>query len=483
MNTHQPRTNPQNKMLGLLLFVPVFLAIVVSAWVNLQLFQDGAAYLYDIVQSRSTVAMHQRFSATLVQVPIVLSLHLLALSSIEDAMPLMRFAFCLGYGLMPLLCLLLSWRIVQPATKSLLIWPWLIIVLVNLVNFSWVSEILMALQLSCPMLLGVCCGPIHQIDGHKLSRWRWFLTLGLSGVILGLHPLTVFIFGIATVGCLYLSIQYNALVKGADQPNETSSNAVGFYRRMALFFGGLTIAKGGWAIASMSAYEKVFLEAHQRNTYLFSSSTEDRLFLLGSLVIGGLCLLAQYVHQRSKSISWLYGVCIGEAIASACILMSQYSHYPLQLKTGLSISVSLFLLLLMFIDVAKLHRNWLQERQPHGVNTRFRQRLMVTLSLIFLTVVLAQAFLWNTAIHQLRTVMAISPTECMERYSSDFDWIYQPPYQMLNNWSLPVLALLQGDRSTPTVFITDNCQGYETLYEVNIYPWKAIPKDEMRPQL
>ena len=483
MSTHQHRTNLQHQGAGILLFLPVILALVVSAWVNLQLFQDGAAYLYQLVQTRSTAIMHQRFSANVVQAPIVLSLHLLALSPIEDAMPLMRFLFCLGYGLIPLLGLRLSWQVVQATTKPLLIWPWLIIVWINLVNFSWVSEILIALQLACPLLLGISCVPIHQTNGHTSSRWIWPLTIGLSGVIFGFHPLVVLIFGIATVGCVYLSIQWHGSARLSDFPTWSCEYASRFYERMALFFGSLTIAKGLWAIASINPYEKSFLTAHQRNHYLFASSTEDQLFLIGSLLIGGLCLLAQHVHQTPKAIRWIYGCCMGVAIASACILISQYRYHPLQLKTGLSIGVSLFLLLLMFIDVAKLQRNQLHQQQPQGLNLQFRQRLMVALSFIFLIVVLTQSLLWHKAVHQLRTVMVASPTECMERYSSDFDWIYQPPHQILNNWSLPVLALLQGDRAMRTTLIADNCQGYETSHTADIYPWTNIPKDQLRPQL
>ena len=471
--------------LVMLLFLPVILAVVGSAWVNLQLFQDGAFYLYQVVQTQAVAIMHERFSAILVQAPIVLLLHLLPWDQVEDTAALMRFVFCLGYGLIPLLCLFLSWQAVQGSTKRLLLWPWLIILFVNVVNFSWVSEILMALQLACPLLLGVIAAPMGQANSNRQGRWVWPLTMGLSAVIFGLHPLTVLIFGAATVGLVTLSLlrktksEPKAVNRGLSQTNHRR-----FYWRMALFFGSVTIAKGMWAIASLNAYEKRFLEAYQRNQYLFGASPEDRLFLLIGIVIGGLCLFAQLVHHRPKALSRLYGACMGLAIAAACILIAQYSQNPFfQLKTGLSIGAILLLFLMMFIDAALLHSRGPQHRQRQILDTRFRQRLMITLSCIFLVIILAKSLMWHTAVTQLRTVMIASPTDCIERYSDEFDWLYRSPHQMLNHWSLPILALLQGDRATPTVIIAESCQGYETQTIIDLYPWGKISKDNIRPPL
>lgn len=54
---------------------------------------------------------------------------------------------------------------------------------------------------------------------------------------------------------------------------------------------------------------------------------------------------------------------------------------------------------------------------------------------------------------------------------------------LINHWTLPILALLKGDRSTPTIAIAESCQDYANRSTVNIYPWGEKPKDSIRPQL
>lgn len=157
-----------NQWVRIGLFLPVILALMVAAWVNLPLFQDGAAYLYQLMDTKAVAIMNQRFGALLVQILIVLSLHFLSLS------------------------------------------------------------------------------PAHR----------------------------------ASVGLT------------AANHRSLQSSPHRFYRRMVLLFGTVTLGRIGWAIAFLPDYEKSFLEAHQRNHYLFAASTADRLFRLISLIIGIVCLFA-----------------------------------------------------------------------------------------------------------------------------------------------------------------------------------------------
>ncbi|MEM9219814.1 MAG: hypothetical protein AAGD25_36490 [Cyanobacteria bacterium P01_F01_bin.150] len=475
------------------IFLPIILALVIATWVNLPLFHDGAAYLYQLMRTNALTVMHQRFSAFLVQVPILLSRRLLAASHLDDAMPLMRFLFCLGYSFIPLMCLLMCWSVVQEETKRLLIWPWLIIVFVNLVNFSWVSEILMALQLSCPLTLGILNVPLNP-STKRTSSWMWIVLISLSIIIFWLHSLVILIFATVTLGMLCLGF---CPLPAASTPSASASSSSAslpeikrgsyrlFYRQMALLFGSVTLMRIGWAIATLNSYEKGFLAPHQRNQYLFFSSTADRVLLISSVAIGGLCLVANYLNHRPQWVSRLYRCGMGLAIAAAAMWIVQFEHNLFQLKTGLSIGASLVLLLLMCLDALPYpSKDPAPPPSPSKAReTVLRQRLMMTLSLIFLTVMLTKSIMWHRALHHLRIVMVTSPTECVERYGRDFDWLYQGSYQMLNHWSLPILALLQSDRSMPKVVITENCQGYGTWHDVDLYPWGKIPKDQLQPQL
>ena len=253
-----------------------------------------------------------------------------------------------------------------------------------------------------------------------------------------------------------------------------------------MFFGGVTIARIAWAIATLNSYEQSFLDPHRRNHYLFAASTEERLFLLSSIMIGGLCIVAKHLNHKPQMVSRLYAFAMGGAIAAAGIVVVHYEHSPFLLKTGLSMGVMLLLLLLMCLDAVPQRDRPLNDhskQDSQSRETRLRQRLVMTLSFIFLMVMLTQSFMWTTAIYQLRAVMVASPTNCMERYSHEFDWLYQGSYTMLNNWTLPILTLLQGDRAMPTVLIAETCQGYETSGIVDLYPWGDTPKDKLRPQL
>jgi hypothetical protein len=150
--------NTQIKESKLIIWVllPVLLALIVSAIVGLQLFQDGSSYLLELLITHSAVR-NGRVSILLFQSPTIFLLKAIQRLQIDTlvTLPIVRLVFNLNYAITPFFSLLLSWIVVRKKEERLFIWAVLIILFVNLVNFSWVSELLISLQLSCPMLLAL----------------------------------------------------------------------------------------------------------------------------------------------------------------------------------------------------------------------------------------------------------------------------------------------------------------------------------------
>src|SRR5687767_875997 len=162
--------------------LPVFLALLVSAIAGLQLFQDGSSYLLEILIDHSAVR-HDRLSALLFQYPTILlikAFHWLEINPLVT-LPVVRLAFNLNYALTPFVALALSWLVVRKKREESLIWAALIILFVNLVNFSWVSELLISVQLACPLLLALLQNP--ESKSFRL------LFLVLTPFLFFLHPL------------------------------------------------------------------------------------------------------------------------------------------------------------------------------------------------------------------------------------------------------------------------------------------------------
>lgn len=226
----------QNK--AALVFIPILLALIVSPVVGLQLFQDGGSYLFEIVLIKSAAIRQNRLGAFLIQLPTVFFVKLIARlsSSIDGKVSAIRFVFSLNYALIPLISLGLSWFIVRRRAENLLIWATFIILFINLVNFSWLSELLIALQLSCPLLLSTIALP-----GTRLFL---LLSILLLALILLLHPLANFIFLTLILGTFYLI--YKA-----------SLNRRFYAQAIALFASAMTIKILLFTLET-TAYEKRF---------------------------------------------------------------------------------------------------------------------------------------------------------------------------------------------------------------------------------
>ena len=85
------------------ILLPVFLSLLLSAVVGLQLFQDGSSYLLEILINHSAVR-HERLSILLFQYPTIFILRAFQRLEIDPlvTLPFVRLAFNLNYAIMPL---------------------------------------------------------------------------------------------------------------------------------------------------------------------------------------------------------------------------------------------------------------------------------------------------------------------------------------------------------------------------------------------
>src|SRR5215203_1558889 len=236
------------KKIFVYVFTPVLLALIASAIVNLQLFQDGGSYLFEILQINSAAIRHNRISVVLIQLPTIFFIKLVRRfpGGIDENLSIIRLVFSLSYSLMPFLALLLSWLVVRRRNESLLIWAALVILFINLVNFSGVSELLISIQLCCPLMLASVLIP--------KSRFFWALTAILLPFIFFMHPLVALLFITMAVGNFYV---------GYKRPEIRSAAW-----RTAAILAAAGIFKLVLDVYSLSNYESSFLEKKGMNEYI-----------------------------------------------------------------------------------------------------------------------------------------------------------------------------------------------------------------------
>lgn len=508
---------PSNKII-IYVFIPVLLALIVSATVNLQLFQDGGSYLFEMLDTKSTAIRHHRFSVFLIQFPTVFLIKLLIKSfgSVNTQLPAIRLIFSLSYALIPIISLCLSWLVVRKRNEGLFLWAALIILFINLVNFSWVSELLISLQLSCPLMLASVLMPGTRLFG--------ILMIILLPIMILLHPLVVPLFLTMAIGSAYVGYKKLKIRWAAWQS--------------AAVFLIAAIIKTILNLFILTSYETSFLESKGMSEYLVETSLENKLFLLISLLIGAICLIGKLTLKSklarlmilvvlgfiqsisitlifvnlniatnpleqlltflivsigvglifkfnslhlgssvSYNIKIFYKTCFFSAVIAGGLLVSQYLYIAREfpLKTGLALFVALSTILMMSADsVRKIsHTEYIQ-----------RFKLITVLAIVFSFVIVSKSLMWQSSIDKLKQSLLTNNSPCIELVSQDFKWLQKNPYNIINTWALPSLALILQDTSPRKLLLEKNsCQVYHESGQVQIDEWTTIPKFSIFPTL
>ena len=499
----------------LVLWIPllVLLSLIVSAFVGLQLFQDGSSYLLEILITHSAVR-HERLSVLLFQSPTIFLIKAFHRLGIEPlfTLPIVRFAFNLNYALTPFVSLLLSWLVIRNRREELLIWAALIILFVNLVNFSWVSELLISVQFACPLLLALLLNP--------KSKTFWALFIFLTPVLFFLHPLVITIFVILAVASAYIAYR-----RPEDRRAATWS--------MILFLLG-AVARGVYSFFTLSLYEVSFASSGEIDNYFVISRFENLLFLGAAVEIAFFVLLsnalaaskwqlakaipwlvslqsyvlllfvAKYLlngnllplvvmgclgipgflpfwqsHQRTpmKSMRLLYLACAFLAAAASSLLLAQYvlAERQFTLKMGLDLFVTLSIMAIAVID--SLRDVTLEERI-------LRFRLVLALSVIFASVIIVKSIFWQISVQRLEQTLHQAKDVCVEMTPAEYQWLPKSPYTIINNWSLPSLALvIQDERPRKALLAINDCEVFYRSGMIQIDPWSQLPKEFLVPPL
>ena len=495
------------------IFVPVFLALLISAWVGLQLFQDGSSYLQEMLIVGSAVR-HGRISILLFQSPTIFLIKMFHLWAIDSliTLPFVRLAFNLNYALVPFFSLLFSWLVVRKKREELFIWAALIILFVNLVNFSWVSELLISVQFSCPLLLALLQSPKSKIF--------WSLSLFLVPFIFFLHPLVLTIYLILAAASAYVAYR---------QPVHRRAASLS----MILFLLAAA-ARGVYSLFTLNPYEMSFAASGDIDDYFVTTRLENMLFLSTAIEIAFLVLLSQPVARSTarlvKVIPWLvalqlcillffvarfllrghlfplvviaslgvstlihvwlsrsstsiqrtrllYMSCVVLATAAASLLIAQYilDDRLFTLKMGLDLFGSLLIMSMAVIDS-------LRERMPDEHIWRFR--LVLSLSAIFACIILAKSVMWHVSIQKLEQTLRQTYASCTEITPSDFRWLEYSPYTIINNWALPSLALvIQDEPPRKALLAEEDCQGFYQSGMIQLDPWSLFSKEFLIPPL
>jgi hypothetical protein len=493
--------------------LPTLLSLVGSALVGLQLFQDGSSYLLEMLIDHSAVR-HGRVSVLLFQYPTILLVKTFLQREIDPltTLPIVRLAFNLNYALTPFVSLFLSWLVVRRKREELFLWPALIILFVNLVNFSWVSELLISVQLACPLLLALLENP--------KSKTFWILAVLLTPFLFFLHPLVIMIYLVLAAAAAYTGYR-------------NSANRRAAIAGAALFL----VAAAARALHSyftLNLYEVSFATPGEISEYFVTSRLENILFLSAAVEIALLILFSQaIVHSTRrliKAIPWLvvlqayvllffaarfllrdnllslavtvflsiptfiyywrsrhsspmdttrllYLACAFFAAAASSLLISQYASAErlFTLKAGLDLFVALFIMAIAALDHGR-------EIPPHeGI---FRSQFVFALTTIFVCVIVAKSVMWQTSIQRLEQALLKTQEPCVEFTSVDFQWLQKSPYTIINNWSLPSLALVVHDEHPRKALLAEgDCQVLYQSGMIQVDPWSLFSKEFLVPTL
>jgi hypothetical protein len=444
------------------IFLPVAVGVVAAAMSGLPLFQDGSSYLLELLLTHSAVR-HHRLSVVLLQIPTRAMMRTVGMLHLGDsrAVPLVRLAFAASYAAVPLVALGLSWLIVRRRRPDLLVWPALVILFVNLVNFSWVSELLIGIQLSCPLLLATVL-----LLG---TPTYWLLTALLLPIVWLLHPLLAPLFLVIAVAAAQASRHTETLPA---VPSRQVRSAARWTIAMYVVAALLRVVV---SLLSLTKYESGFTGGDEMRTYLFATSWQNAAFLTGALAIACACWRAKALRATQRRLAYRGSVAI--ATAAAILLMSQYlvgsGAFPL--KTGLT----------LFVTSAVLFIAMLDSRTPASADeTRERVRLAAMLALVFAVVVVAKSLLWHSAVTRVVATLATARASCVETVADDFVWLHRAPYTIVDNWALPSLALVVQDaRPRRLLLERGDCAAFFASGAVRVDPWTVIPAHAIVPPL
>jgi hypothetical protein len=478
----------------------VAIPLLIVAIVGLPLFQDGSSYLLELMTSHSAIR-HHRYAVLLVQAPSIVALKLSALAGLDprSALHVVRAVFNVSHAILPLVALAWSWLLVRERDPAMMIWAAAPILMLNVVNFSAVSEILLATQLAFPLLLAASL--------ERPTRFANATILLLTSIILLLHALVAVLFmGLAcgmalrarrldapvrrawNLAALFAGAAVARLVLDAWLSTDYEKSMWGGALLVDYFSAGfetacfLVIAMGSvlWFGFRRQALQRVVVVVSMgltaltfgmalRNLNEVREFDEQPILLLA---LFGVTLIAMMVHaicrpavtQPMSTADRAVFVLLWSAAGGIITRYALLESFPL--KTGATILIGAVLLALAAIDSMRDH--------PPAEERR-RARFVLNAAAIFAVLVLSKAAVWAAANTKLAQTAASSATACVEIDDVSMDWVRRSPGSILNNWSLPTLYLVSArERPAGLLLEAGDCERFAQSGEIVVDPWTVL---------
>lgn len=494
--TPAARSRSTHWIVALLVAVP----LLVAGSVGLPLFQDGSSYLLELMTSHSAVR-HHRYSVLLVQAPAIVALKLSALVDLDPraTLAIVRRVFSFSYAILPLVALGWSWLLARKRDPAMLLWPAVSILLLNVVNFSAVSEILLATQLALPLMLAA--------SQQQPSKFAVATVLVLVPVILLLHALVAVLFAGLAGGMALRARQLNgpeaarawlyaALFSGAAfirvlldagfatsyERNMWVGPALVDYFLMNFETACLLFVATGsalWFAWRRASIERVIVAVSIGLTALMTWTALRNLAglralgeqpaaliaLLATVPIAMLALVlrgggARRTSLADRALLVLLWSAAGAIIARYALLDS----FPL--KTGATALIAAGLLVFAASDS-------LRDRLPDDL--RRRKLFALHAGAVFAVLALSKAAIWDAATTRLTRELAARTAACAEIDDASMDWVRRSPGAILNNWSLPTLSLVSATTLPPVLLLeAGDCERFARSGEIVVDPWTVL---------
>jgi hypothetical protein len=446
------------------------------------------------------------YAVLLVQAPSIVTLKLSALAGIDPraALQVVRAVFNASYATLPLVALAWSWLLVRDRDPAMVIWAATGILLLNVVNFSAVSEILLATQLAYPLLLAASLQRPTRFANATILLLTPFilllhalaavLLLGLAcGMVLRARRLgadarrawvLAALFAGATAARIaldaWLATDYERSMWGgpllADYFSAGFETACFLAIALAsvLWFGFHRQGRERAVVVVSLTFATLLVGATIHNLTGIRRFDEQPVLLLALL---GVTLVAMVFHairrqaetQPMSSADWAVFVLLWSAAGAIMTRYALLESFPL--KTGATVLIGAVLLVLAAIDNMSDHS---------PADLRRRKLFVLNAAAVFAVLVLSKAAIWAAATTKLAQIPGSSATACVETDDVAMDWVRRSPGSILNNWSLPTLNLIRArERPASLLLEAGDCERFVQSGEIVVDPWTVLSTRQM----
>ena len=347
---------------------------------------------------------------------------------------------------MPLLTLASCWLVVRLSAPIAFLWPALGIICLNVVNFSGVSEQIIAAQVGWILLLVA----LHRGDG---AFWRLLLVFG-AVVAVVFHKL-----GGPPLVLIAIALLMTRRSGGA-------ALAAGVMLTLA-------VAAPIWFVFFPSAYEANLRDQQILFRYLFAARPAEWLWISTVLFFGMTVLAARRFPKSDAAWVWVLpgvGSCV--VLAAGMWLAGDFLVENAGLKCGPSYLAQLVLMGLAIVDA--------RSPQPSRAGTRAVGWALCLVVASSSAITVQKAWFWSRAVARPEVTLNESTEDCVEVTAPRFDWIREAPDSIVETWALPSTALHYQEPPLTLLLRVGDCAHFRETGEVRMMRHRTLRKARVR---